>query len=150
MTDENGTLRVASTSSRAQVVPGLMVYRFHHSMYYANSEFLILEVLDLVNSAVPHLKWFCVDAIAIDDIDFTAAVALKEIYIKLKEKGIRLVLADVDEHVSVELERSELIGLFGGDAVFKTSADAIQAYRSQDRNTFDTPLKQPGDILKSS
>jgi len=129
MTDRDGNRRVAPISSHAQVEPGLMVYRFHHSIYYANVEFLTQEVLELVNTSVPHLTWFCVDAIAIDDIDFTAAATLRKIFKMLKEKGIRLVLADFDDHVYAELERSELISLLGKDAVFKTSADAIQAYR---------------------
>jgi MFS superfamily sulfate permease-like transporter len=70
-----------------------------------------------------------VDAIAVDDLDFTAAAALKELIKMLKEKGIRLVWADLDEHVFAELERSELISLIGKDAIFNTSADAIQAFR---------------------
>jgi MFS superfamily sulfate permease-like transporter len=129
MTDQDGNLRVAAISSHAQVEPGLMVYRFHHSLYYANTEFLTQEVLELVNTAVPQLTWFCVDGIAIDDIDFTAAATLRRIFNILKDKGIRLALADLDEHVYAELERSELISLFGKDMIFKTSADAIQAYR---------------------
>jgi MFS superfamily sulfate permease-like transporter len=119
---------VALISSHAQVVPGLMIYRFHHSMYYANTDFLTQEVLELVNTAVPHLTWFCLDAIAIDDIDYTAAVTLRKIFTLLEKKGIRLVLADIEAHVYAELERSELINLFGKEAIFGTSADAIRAY----------------------
>ena len=128
MTDQDGNLRVALISTHAQVVPGLMVYRFHHSMYYANTDFLTQEVLELVNTAVPHLTWFCLDAIAIDDIDYTAAVTLRKIFTLLEKKGIRLVLADIEAHVYAELERSELINLFGKEAIFGTSADAIRAY----------------------
>jgi hypothetical protein len=38
------------------------------------------------------------------------------------------VLADIEAHVYAELERSELINLFGKEAIFGTSADAIRAY----------------------
>jgi SulP family sulfate permease len=128
-TDQDGDLRIALITSQAQVVPGLMVYRFHHSLYYANAEFLTQEVLGLVNSAVPPLAWFCLDAIAVDDIDFTAAATLRNIYKILKEKNVRLVLSDVESHVYHELERSGLIDLLGKDAIFETSVAAIQAYR---------------------
>ena len=129
MTNPEGNLRVALVSSQAQVAPGLMVYRFHHSLYYANAEFLTREVLGLVNGSVPRLTWFCLDAIAVDDIDFTAANTLKELFKILKEKNVRLVLADIDSHVSLELERSGLIDLLGKDAIFETAVTAIEAYR---------------------
>jgi SulP family sulfate permease len=127
--DQAGNLRVAPLSSRAQVEAGLMIYRFQHSMYYANAERLTVEVLGLVDSAAPPLCWFCVDAVAIDDIDFTAAAALREIHQKLKAKGIRLVMADLEADVLAELERSELIGMLGADAIFETIPDVIRAYR---------------------
>ena len=129
MKDQDGSLCPAEISSQAQVEPGLMVYRFHHSMYYANAEFLTQEVLELVNTAVPQLAWFCLDGIAIDDIDFTAAATLRKLFEMLKAKGIRLALADLDAHIYGELERSELISLIGKDAIFNTSIDVIQAYR---------------------
>ncbi len=127
--DQAGNLRVAPLSSRAQVEAGLMIYRFQHSMYYANAERLTVEVLGLVDSAAPPLCWFCVDAVAIDDIDFTAAAALREIHQKLKAKGIRLVMADLEADVLAELERSELVGMLGADAIFETIPDVIRAYR---------------------
>jgi SulP family sulfate permease len=128
-TDETGNLRVAPLSSHAQVETGLMIYRFQHSMYYANSEHFTEEVLELVNSADPPLRWFCVDAVAVDDIDFTAATALRKIFQRLKEKHIRLVMADLDEDVLHELGRSGLTALLGADAIFGTITDVIQAYK---------------------
>jgi MFS superfamily sulfate permease-like transporter len=116
-----------------------MVYRFHHSMYYANTEFMAQEVLALVNNASPQLTRFCIDAIAIDDIDFTAAVTLRKLCKMLQEKGVRLELADLDAHVYTELERSDLINLIGIGAIFGTALDAIQAYRS---NAGAIPLSQ--------
>jgi len=129
MTDQNGNLRVTPVKSNGQVIPGLVIYRFHHSMYYANAQFLTQEVLKIVNSAIPHLTWFCMDAVAIDDIDFTAAATLREIYKILKDRDIHLVLADLDNHVYSELERSELISLLGKNAIFDSYTDVILAYR---------------------
>ena len=36
--DNTGRPHMVPVSSHAQAIPGLMVYRFHHSMYYANAE----------------------------------------------------------------------------------------------------------------
>ena len=106
-------------SSHAQALPGLMIYRFQHSMYYANSELFSQEVLELVNSAEPPLSWFCIDATAVDDIDFSAAATLRETYKLLKEKGVRMVLAEVGEDIRHELDVSELTDLIGKDAFFE-------------------------------
>ena len=129
MTTQDGELRVASMSSRAQVEPGLMIYRFNHSMYYANTEHLIQEVRELVSTARPPLTWFCIDAVAVDDIDFSAAEALREIHKNLKEKNVYLFMADLQDDVYFELQRSGLIDLLGKKAIFETTADVIQAYR---------------------
>jgi SulP family sulfate permease len=130
-TDRLGNLRTASLSSGAQVEPGLMIYRFQHSMYYANAEHFTQEAIDLVSGAAPPLRWFCIDAVAVDDIDFSAAAALREIYRRLKEKEIRLVIANLEDDVLRELERSGLVVLLGADAIFETIADVIQAYRRE-------------------
>jgi len=126
--DSSGKQHMVPVSSHAQVIPGLMIYRFHHSLYYANADHFAQEVLELVNSAQPPLSWFCIDATAMDDIDFSASATLLETYKLLKEKGIRLVLAEVEEEVRRELDQSELTNLIGKDALFETLSDVEAAY----------------------
>ena len=128
--DSSGKQHMVPVSSHAQVIPGLMIYRFHHSLYYANAELFSQEVLELVNSAQPPLSWFCIDATAVDDIDFSAAATLRETYKLLKEKGIRLVLSEVEEDVRRELDKSELTDLIGKDAFYETISEVETAYRT--------------------
>jgi len=99
-------------------------------MYYANAEHFSQEVLDLVNTAQPPLSWFCIDATAMDDVDFTAAATLRETYNLLKEKGVRLVFAEVEPDIRRELDQSELTDLFGKDAFFETISDTEAAYQA--------------------
>jgi MFS superfamily sulfate permease-like transporter len=131
--DSSGREHMVPVSSHAQAMPGLMIYRFHHSLYYANAERFSQEVLELVDSAQPPLSWFCIDASAVDDIDFSAAATLRQTYISLKEKGIRLVWAEVDEDIRLELDRSELTELVGTDAFFETISEVEEAYRKAKR-----------------
>jgi len=128
--DPSGKQHMVPVINHAQAIPGLMVYRFHHSMYYANAELFSQEVLELVNSAQPPLAWFCIDATAVDDVDFSAAATLRELYNMLKEKGVRLVFAEVEEDIRGELDRSELTDLIGKDAFFETLSDVEDAYRA--------------------
>ncbi len=132
--DTTGKPHMVPVSEHTQAIQGLMIYRFHHSAYYANAELLSQEVLDLVNTAQPLLAWFWVDATAMDDIDFSAAATLRELYYTLKEKGVRLVLAEVSDSVRTQLERSELIDLVGKDAIYKDITDTEDSFRTAQAN----------------
>jgi sulfate permease, SulP family len=115
-----------------QALPGLMIYRFMHSMYYANSQVLSKEIEELARSADPTLSWFCIDAAAVDDVDFTAAETLRTIHGSLADKGIRLVLCEVIDRVRAEFDRSRLTDLFGADAFYETPVAVVTAYEQRD------------------
>lgn len=126
----SGLLRARPVATRAEALPGLIIYRFSHSMYYANAQQLTEEIMGLVNSAEPPLRWFCIDASAVDDIDYSAAQTLRSIHRMLKKKGIRLVIAQVLEDVKEE-RHHVLRKVFGKHAYFDTLADVMEAYRQQ-------------------
>jgi high affinity sulfate transporter 1 len=127
--DAAGNRLPVPITTHAQFLPGLIVYRFNHSMYYANTDLFLEQVLDLVNGAQPPLSWFCLDAIAVDDVDFSAAATLREICGLLKEKGIRFVLLAVAENVRVELDRSGITDLIGQDSFFNRIYDLESVYK---------------------
>jgi SulP family sulfate permease len=128
---ESGTWRAMPVTSDAQAAPGLLIYRFTHSMYYANAQLLSEEITELVDSAQPPLRWFCIDASAVDDVDYSAAETLRSIFTLLKQKGVRLVVAQVMEDVKAE-SRYELDQLFGENAFYNTLADVVNDYRRQE------------------
>jgi MFS superfamily sulfate permease-like transporter len=114
----------------AQAAPGLIIYRFTHSLYYANCRQLSDEVTFLANNAEPPLRWLCLDASAVDDVDYSAAETLRSVHVKLKAKGIRLVVAEVmdDVKTSTPYRFRELIG---EDAHFDRLEDVLKQYRHQ-------------------
>jgi MFS superfamily sulfate permease-like transporter len=124
----SGTWQARPVGTGLQAAPGLIIYRFTHSLYYANSQQLTDEVVRLVENASPPLRWFCIDASAVDDVDYSAAAALRALFGILKEKGVRLVLAQVMEDVKAE-SRYEFKQLLGEDATYDTLGDVLAAYR---------------------
>ena len=100
-------------------------------MYYANAELLSEQVLELAKGAQPPLSWFCIDAAAVDDVDFSAAESLHSICGLLKQQGIRLVFAVVSDDVRTELDRSGLTELIGENAYYATVGDVVNAYREK-------------------
>ena len=127
---DSGALNAQPIATRAQALPGLLIYRFTHSMYYANAEQLTEEITDLANNSEPPLRWLCLDASAVDDVDYSAAETLRSLFTILKDKGIRLVVAQVLDDVREE-SRYELRQLFGEDAFYDTLEDVMKDYQQQ-------------------
>jgi len=117
-------------ATHGQLLPGLLLYRFNHSMYYANAGQLFEEVSRLAKEAKPPLVWFCIGAGAVDDIDYTAAATLRSLYAILREQGTRLVFFEVSDEVYAQLERSGITGLVGKDAFYGSGAAVFSAYKA--------------------
>lgn len=129
--DEQGRWHGRPVASPAQIAPGLLIYRFSHGMYYANAQQLSAEILGLLDRAQPPLAWLCIDASAVDDVDYTAAATLRSLQGDLEAAGVRLVFAAVSDDVLAELERSGLVDRVGEDAFHATPGEALDAYRSR-------------------
>ncbi|HBH27387.1 MAG: SulP family inorganic anion transporter [Desulfofustis sp. PB-SRB1] len=127
-----GIFQPNTLESQVQAEPGLVIYRFTHSMYFANSQQLSQEVTTLVNQAEPPLRWFCIDASSVDDIDYSAAETLRALCQTLKEKDVRLVVAQ--PMVSVRNDSHyDLLKMIGEDASFETLNDVLKAYGSLEK-----------------
>jgi high affinity sulfate transporter 1 len=122
----------------AQAAPGLVVYRFSASMYYANANRFTEEILGLVKGD-PPVRWLCIDAAGIEDIDYSAGETVREVHGQLSERGIRLVIAELPDESRADLARYGLVELLGEDAFFDTVTEAIEAYRSAPTPPPSTP-----------
>lgn len=123
-----GDWQMLPVTAPEQMRPGLLVYHFAHTMYYANAQQLYEQVVDLSTRAEPPLTWFCIEASAVADVDFTAASTLRELHGILNSKGIRLVFCNVIDLVKAELDRYELCDLLGEAAFYGTINAVLSAY----------------------
>jgi sulfate permease, SulP family len=128
--DEAGTWQPKPVATAAQAEPGLIIYRFTHSLYYANSQQFSDEVSLLASSTAPPLRWLCLDAAAVDDVDYSAVETLRSVYARLKAKGIRLVVANEMEDLKTHT-RDRLRELLGADAFYDRLKDVLKQYRQQ-------------------
>jgi MFS superfamily sulfate permease-like transporter len=126
----SGVWHAQPLTSRVQAMPGLMIYRFTHGMYYANAEQLSEEITELAQNADPPLRRLCIDASAVDDVDFSAAETLHALFGVLQQHGIRLVVAQVIAGVK-DGSHYELGKLFGHDALYDTLEEVVEAYRHE-------------------
>jgi SulP family sulfate permease len=114
------------------IAPGLLIYLFGHSLYYANAAQFAEEVLRLAKGkAQPPLAWLCVEAAAIGDVDFSAAAMLRDTCTLLKQQGIRLVLANVSPLVRDQFDRYGITEALGVDAIYGSVHAVVAAYEHQ-------------------
>ena len=115
-----------------RTVPGLVVYRFAGSLYYANSEYFATQVSSFATSDDPP-EWICIDAEAIPDVDYSGGEVLRQLYESLARRGIRLSVAEPMGHVRRTLDRYGLTDELGPDSIFDTVGDAIRAFQRRPR-----------------
>jgi MFS superfamily sulfate permease-like transporter len=117
--------------SGAQARPGLLMYRFGSSLYYANASRFADEVRRLLKVTGEPIRWFCLVAETMDDLDYTGSAVLRRVLDGLRKEGITFVACDVPEPVLDELERDGLLAEIGREHIFGDTDDVIKAYKSQ-------------------
>lgn len=115
----------------ARTEPGLVVYRFGTSLYYANASRLLEDLLALVMPGGP-IRWFVLDCTAIGDIDFTASSVLVQTIEQLHERHIRFVVTDVLGPVRTQLDRYGISATKGPDAYYDTPGEALAAFQASE------------------
>jgi len=125
---EQSSWKIVTLKEEAELVPGLMVYSFGASLYYANSDRFSQEILSLVDAAQPPVEWFCIVADAIDDIDFTGSLTLRAVHDELKQRGVALTLCHVLDPVRAELDRDGVTELIGADHLFEHMGELRSAF----------------------
>jgi len=78
--------------------------------------------------------WVCIDCAAIGDIDFSGGETLHDLLDEMKEKGSRLMLAELDDGVRAELDRYGVIDAIGPDHVFGSVREVVEAFRARDQS----------------
>ncbi|MDQ1276583.1 MAG: sulfate permease, SulP family, partial [Euryarchaeota archaeon] len=123
-----GTMGTVPLEKGQQAVEGLLIYRFGSNLYFANENRFMKEIIALAKKD-GSLKWFCISATNIGDIDFTAVETLKNVYTQLQQINITLVLSDVVQPVMNELDRDGITTMIGGDHIFESVQDVVEAYK---------------------
>jgi SulP family sulfate permease len=128
--DASGRIRMMQPTRGTETVPGLVVYRFGAGLFYANAARLEQEVLVLV-SGDPPPRWLVLDAIAVDDVDYTAGKTLLELADQLHARGIVFAVADASDRVRDQLDRYGLIAKIGTEHVLDGGLEALEAFRAR-------------------
>ncbi len=125
--------RAVHLTPDARTLPGLVVYRFAGTLYYANANHLLEDVTALVaddgEGTDRPIRWFCLDAAVMADIDYSGGQTLRQVHAALAEHHIRFVIAEALDDVQAQLDRYGIVDLLGDDALYPTVPDAVSAFR---------------------
>jgi len=114
--------------SRAQMAPGLIVYRFGADLFFANTNGFSTDLLEL--AATPGLRWLCIDAGAISDVDYSGWKTLAELRHEIEARGVHLAVADLSHAARQELDRYGMLQQLDHESVFDSVGEALEAYHS--------------------
>jgi SulP family sulfate permease len=108
--------------------PGLAIYRFGATLFYANASLFAEQIRGLVGPTPSPVHWLVVDAEAITNVDYTAARMVRELHEELADRGVVLVFARVPPSLKADLDRHLLIEVIGPAQFFDRLHDAVAAF----------------------
>ncbi len=114
----------------AQLLPGLVLFRFDAPLFFANTRTFQEQVLKLA-STDPAPVWIVIAAEPITDVDTTAADMLEDLDEGLNARGVSLVFAEMKDPVREKIERYGLTRTIDPDHFYPTLESAIAAYQAQ-------------------
>jgi high affinity sulfate transporter 1 len=114
----------------AELIPGLVLFRWDAPLFFANAELFHRRVLDAVRSARARVRWVVIAAEPVTSVDVTAADMLAELDERLRQDGIELCFAEMKDPVKDKMKRFGLFTRLGEQAFFATLDEAVQAFRA--------------------
>jgi MFS superfamily sulfate permease-like transporter len=128
----DGDYQSKPVEARAEALPGLVIYRFGASLYYANTARFTAEIEELTRpGADPPVRWLCIDASAMADVDYSGAETFRAVLETLRGRNVALVLSNVDDRVRALLDAYKLTDEIGADAIYPSRHDVLAAYARQ-------------------
>jgi len=117
----------------AQLIPGLVLFRWDAPLFFANAELFNQRVLDAVKRSPTHVNCVVVTAEPVTSVDVTAADALVELHDTLENASIQLCFAEMKDPVKDKLKRFGLFARFGEKNFFATIDEVVNAYCATQR-----------------
>jgi SulP family sulfate permease len=127
----DGSHFVPEETDHAPDTNGIIIYRFGASLYFANATSFEEEVKKLVTQAATPIKWFVLDAQAMNDIDTTGAEALHQVLAWLGNRGVTVALSRANQPTAALLGRYHLLELIGEKRLYPSNRHAIAAFRRE-------------------
>jgi MFS superfamily sulfate permease-like transporter len=122
----------------AEMLPGLVVYRYDAPLFFANAEDFRRRALATADRYAP-VRWFVLNVEANVEVDFTALEALDAVRVELAHRGVVFALARVKQDLLARLASFGLAEKIGAERLFPTLPTAVAAYQQWVRQEAEGP-----------
>jgi len=117
-----------------QSEPGLVVFRYDASLFYANANAFVDDIQRVIEGAPDKVRWLVLDASTLDDVDYSAGLALGGLLDYLDHHDIEIALARADSGLVETLTAYDLSSRIPPDRLFANLDDAVEAFRAATAN----------------
>jgi high affinity sulfate transporter 1 len=128
----------------AQSEPGLIVYRYDAELFYANASRFADDVQGIVEGAPDPVRWFMLDAGAIDDVDYSAGRSLTGLLNFFDSRNISFALVHADPALLATFERYGLLDRIPPPRRFDSLETAMDAFHAATRRSTQEPTPNVG------
>jgi high affinity sulfate transporter 1 len=112
----------------AELVPGLVLFRWDAPLFFANAELFQQRVLAAVGSSAMPVRRVVVAAEPVTDVDVTSADMLSELEQTLRESDVELHFAEMKDPVKDKLRCLEIFDCFKPACFHPTLGAAVDDY----------------------
>ncbi len=144
--NNGGTWKAAPVAAGVVTEPGLVLYRFGASLFYANANRFAEELLRLAGQRPSAVRWIVVDAEAITQIDYSAARVIAQLNEELNRDGVALGFARMPPDTLADFHRHHLAECIPSSRIFTRLHDALNAFRKIDAPATSPPIAAPPTI----
>ena len=143
--DNGNSWKVDPVAAGAVTEPGLVLYRFGSSLFYANANRFAEELLRLAGPRPSAVRWIIVDAEAITQIDYSAARVIAQLNEELSKDGVALGFARMPPDTLADFHRHHLAECIPQSRIFGRLHDALNAFRKM-----EAPATPPNSTAPST
>jgi MFS superfamily sulfate permease-like transporter len=125
--------RDLSRNPEAQTYPGLLIFRFDNSLFYANANYFGDQVKRHIEESTEPVREVLIDCEMISLVDTTGASALIDLIEELGEQEIRISLARVRDDVRQRMRLSGVEKALGEQQFHDTLTHGVTAFQEHEK-----------------
>lgn len=129
--------RIGAGKHGLEAPEGMLVYRFSGSLFFENAGYFLECATSALARAKQGVSYFVIDAGAINDVDYTAAQTLKQLYNKLNADDIGLAIAHATPKLQTLFQTYGLTDMIGQEHIYPSVRAAIKSYTKSTVTSLD-------------
>jgi SulP family sulfate permease len=126
--NQDGTWNLKPVAPGVMTEPGLVMYHFGATLFYANANRFAEEVTCLAGQPPSQVRWVIVDAEAITHLDYSAARVVRELQQNLTSYGTQLGFARMPWDLKADFARHHLTEVIDPSRIFNRLHDSLAAF----------------------